>query len=67
MTSGQRLHHARGVGNKVVLCTSAILCVLFLCYNTSYSESTRTALECVLLCDLSGKKTDKFSKRVDKI
>ena len=35
VTLGQRLHHARGVGNKVVLCRSAILCVLFLCYNTS--------------------------------
>ena len=31
------------------------------------SESTRTALDCVLRCDCSGKKTDKFSKRVDKI
>ena len=31
------------------------------------SESTRTALECVLRCDFSGKKTDKFSKRVYKI
>ena len=31
------------------------------------SESARTALECVLRCDYSGKKTDKFSKRVYKI
>ena len=31
------------------------------------SESTRTALECVLRCDFSGKKTDKFSKHVDEI
>ena len=39
VTSGQRLHHARGVGNKVVLCRSAILCVLCLCYNTSNASS----------------------------
>ena len=26
------------------------------------SESTRTALECALRCDYSGKKTDKFLK-----
>ena len=39
VTSGQRLHHARGVGNKVVLCRSAILCVLFLCYNTSWCQN----------------------------
>ena len=32
-----------------------------------HSESTKTALECVLRCDYSGKKTDKFSKRGFKI
>ena len=31
------------------------------------SESTKTALECVVRCDYSGKKTDKFSKRGFKI
>ena len=31
------------------------------------SESTKTALECVLRCDYSGKKTDTFSKRGFKI
>ena len=31
------------------------------------SESTRTALECALRCDYSGKKTDKFSKHGYKI
>ena len=27
------------------------------------SKSTRTALECAIRCDYSGKETDKFSKR----
>ena len=31
------------------------------------SESTRTVLESALRCDDSGKKTNKFSKRVYKI
>ena len=49
-------------------------CCQLLCYRLtrwfcvySHSESTKTALECVLRCDYSGKKTDKFSKRGFKI
>ena len=67
VTSGQRSHQARGVGNKAVFCGSAILRVLFFCYNTrltfSTGPTTQPTLEwCTILSDF-----DKCSKRINNI